>query len=56
MYVVSFQEGHFQERLEVAALLWQNGISTDLMYEAGVSEANQESFMELCHNEGILYV
>jgi translation initiation factor 2-alpha kinase 4 len=54
VYVVAFQEGHLQERLEVAAMLWQNGISADLMYESGVAEANQESFKELCNNEGIL--
>lgn len=56
VYIVSFQPGHLYERLEVAALLWQHGISADLMYESGVADANLESFTEICHREGILCV
>jgi hypothetical protein len=34
VYVVSYHPGYLQERLEVAAYLWQHNISTDLMYES----------------------
>ena len=53
VYVASFQLGHLHERLEIAALLWKHGISTDLMYETGVSAGDPESLAEQCHREGI---
>ena len=56
VYIVSFTPGHFAERLEIASLLWQNGISADLMDETAVQEKNFETITELCSDEGILYV
>lgn len=54
VYVVSFQPGHLDVRLEVVALLWRNGIRADLMYENSVSDTNMEALVERCYNEGIL--
>lgn len=58
VYIASFQPGYLNIRLEVAALLWRNGIRADLMYETGVSDPNMtmEALVELCYNEGILSV
>lgn len=56
VYVVSFAPGHIAERLEVVSLLWQHGISADLMYETAVQEKNFEALTEQCSEEGILYV
>lgn len=50
---MSYQPGYLQDRLEVAALLWQNDISADIMYEATLAEAENESHLE-CAREGIL--
>jgi eukaryotic translation initiation factor 2-alpha kinase 4 len=54
VYVVSFNPGHFNDRLEVAGLLWKNGISADMMYESGL--AGNEDQTALCHDEGVLFV
>ena len=54
MYVVSFNPGYFNDRLEVAGLLWKNGISADVMYESGLT--GNEDQMALCDDEGALYV
>ena len=54
MYVVSFNPGHFNDRLEVAGLLWKNGISADVMYESGLT--GNEDQMALCDDEGVLSV
>nr|GAT55219.1 predicted protein [Mycena chlorophos] len=51
VYVVSYQEGFLQDRLEVVAFLWQHNISADLMYEASTSEELEEH----CRQEGILF-
>ncbi|KAJ7070074.1 hypothetical protein C8F01DRAFT_1115157 [Mycena amicta] len=51
VYVVSYQEGFLQDRLEVVAFLWQHNISADLMYEASTSEELEEQ----CRREGILF-
>lgn len=51
---MSYQPGHLQDRLEVAALLWQNNISADIMYDATLAEAENESHVDLCAREGIL--
>lgn len=37
VYVMSYQLGYLQDRLDVAALLWQNNISADIMYDATLS-------------------
>jgi len=52
--VVSFNPGHFNDRLEVAGLLWKNGISADVMYESGLT--GNEDQMALCDDEGVLFV
>lgn len=54
VYVVSFTPGHITDRFEVVSLLWQNGISADLMYETAVQEKNFEALTEQCSEEGIL--
>ena len=54
VYVVSQQEGHLADRLEVTALLWQNNISADLMYESAVQEADAQEVTETCLREGVL--
>lgn len=54
VYVVSFSSGHFNDRLEVAGLLWKNGISADVMYESGLT--GNEDQMALCDDEGVLFV
>ena len=54
VYIVSYHPGYLQERLEVAALLWQNNISADVMYESGLTDEDQENHVELCCREGIL--
>jgi translation initiation factor 2-alpha kinase 4 len=54
VYVVSYQPGLIQERLEVAALLWQHGISADVMYESGLPDTEQENHLDMCTREGIL--
>jgi translation initiation factor 2-alpha kinase 4 len=41
------------DRLEIAALLWQNNISADIMYEAAVDEPEEVTIAK-CQNEGIL--
>jgi eukaryotic translation initiation factor 2-alpha kinase 4 len=55
VYVVSYQPGLMQERLEIAALLWQNNISADVMYESGLADSDSESHVDVCAREGILY-
>lgn len=56
VYVVSFQSGHLHERLEVASMLWEHGISADVMYEASVEDVDLETIVEQCSSEGILCV
>ncbi|CAL1710511.1 unnamed protein product [Somion occarium] len=56
VYVVSHQEGYLTDRLEVTALLWQNNISADLMYEFGFQNAEHENVVDQCSREGILFV
>ncbi|KIK54868.1 hypothetical protein GYMLUDRAFT_206162 [Collybiopsis luxurians FD-317 M1] len=55
VYVISYQPGFLQDRLEVVAWLWQNGISADLMYESGLQEVEQENQVDMCAREGILF-
>lgn len=54
VYIMSYQPGYLQDRLEVAALLWQNNISADIMYDVTLVEAENESHVDLCAREGIL--
>ncbi|KAF8880897.1 hypothetical protein CPB84DRAFT_1817292 [Gymnopilus junonius] len=48
VYVVSYQEGYLQERLEVVSYLWQHNISADLMYESGLPDAEHENHLDIC--------
>lgn len=54
VYVVSFNAGNLNDRLEAAGLLWRNGISADVMYESGLT--GNEDQMALCDDEGVLLV
>jgi hypothetical protein len=56
VYVVSYHPGYLQERLEVAAYLWQHNISTDLMYETGLPDSEYGDYLDICAREGILCV
>ena len=56
VYVVSYHPGYLQERLEVAAYLWQHNISTDLMYETGLPDSEHGDYLDICAREGILCV
>jgi eukaryotic translation initiation factor 2-alpha kinase 4 len=51
---MSFNPGHFDDRLEVTGLLWKNGISADVMYESGLTGGEDQ--MALCDDEGVLFV
>jgi eukaryotic translation initiation factor 2-alpha kinase 4 len=55
VYVCDHQSGHLSQRLEIAATLWQNEISADVMYEAAVDESEDVTIAK-CQNEGILSV
>jgi len=55
VYIVSYHPGYLLDRLEVAALLWQNDISADVMYESGLPDSENESHADLCSREGILF-
>ncbi|KAJ8457370.1 hypothetical protein ONZ45_g18339 [Pleurotus djamor] len=55
VYVVSYHPGYLQERLEVAAYLWKNGISADIMYESGLPDAGIDDYVDSCAREGILF-
>ncbi|KAL6299472.1 kinase-like domain-containing protein [Sparassis latifolia] len=56
VYVVSHQAGYLSDRLEVAALLWQHGISADVMYESSLSDSEHETHVDVCTREGILFI
>ncbi|KAF8060720.1 kinase-like domain-containing protein [Lyophyllum atratum] len=55
VYVVSYQPGHLQDRLEVVSYLWQHNISADLMYESGLPDGLNEDPVDVCVREGILF-
>ncbi|EGN94241.1 hypothetical protein SERLA73DRAFT_126224 [Serpula lacrymans var. lacrymans S7.3] len=55
VYIVSYQPGYLQDRLETAAMLWQHNISADVMYDANLVDVEHESHVELCSREGILF-
>ncbi|PPQ98103.1 hypothetical protein CVT26_003273 [Gymnopilus dilepis] len=55
VYVVSYQEGYLQERLEIVSYLWKHNISADLMYESGLPDAEHENHLDICAREGILF-
>ncbi|TFK47428.1 Serine/threonine-protein kinase [Heliocybe sulcata] len=55
VYIVSYHPGYLLDRLEVAALLWANDISADVMYESGLPDSEDESHADLCSREGILF-
>lgn len=54
VYVVSHQEGHLADRLEVASMLWKNNVSADLLYEWGLNVVEHENVIDQCWREGIL--
>ena len=54
VYVVSFHPGYLQDRLDIVADLWNNNISADLMYDAGLPTYEYESAFDVCAREGIL--
>jgi len=54
VYVISYAAGFLQERMDIVALLWQAGISADLMYETGVTDADVDQ-REAYALEGILF-
>jgi len=54
-YIISHVPGQLESRLELAALLWAQGISADLMYESGI-EDGADAIQELCIKEGILFI
>jgi len=54
VYVISYASGFLQERMDIVALLWQAGISADLMYETGVTDADVDQ-REAYALEGILF-
>ena len=56
VYVVSYNPGYLQDRLEVVAYLWKNGISADLMYESGLPDGEHENHLDICAREGMLWV
>lgn len=56
VYVVSYQAGFLAERLEVASLLWQHNISADVMYETSLPDMENESHIDVCYREGILFI
>ncbi|KAJ7432513.1 kinase-like domain-containing protein [Mycena galericulata] len=55
VYVVSYQPGYLQDRLEVVSFLWQHNISADLMYESSIPDAEHESYVDMCSREGVLF-
>ncbi|KAH9943970.1 hypothetical protein B0H21DRAFT_747282 [Amylocystis lapponica] len=56
VYVVSYQPGLLADRLEVVALLWQNNISADVMYDSSLPDTEHETPVEACAREGIPFV
>ena len=54
VYVVSYQTGYLADRLEVAAMLWQHNISTDVIYDSSIADGETENHLETCYREGIL--
>lgn len=58
VYVVSTGLGKLAERVELATLLWKNGISADLQYESAIENGSSEpgSYFDTCIREGILCV
>ncbi|KAH9923827.1 uncharacterized protein B0H18DRAFT_1013542 [Fomitopsis serialis] len=56
VYVVSYQPGYLADRLEVAAMLWQHNISTDVIYDSSIADGDGENHLDVCYREGILFV
>jgi eukaryotic translation initiation factor 2-alpha kinase 4 len=60
VYIVSFQAGLITERIDLATMLWSNGISADIMYESalessyGSGHGDATAYAEMCTREGIL--
>jgi len=54
VYIVSFQPGLMAERIELASLLWSNGVSADIMYESALDSGDATTYAEMCTREGIL--
>ncbi|TIA73067.1 hypothetical protein E3P91_01642 [Wallemia ichthyophaga] len=59
VYVGSFgntYQGMMSERMDVAALLWDAGISADVMYDGSHTYQSPDMLMERCRGEGITYL
>ncbi|KAH8828108.1 other/PEK/GCN2 protein kinase [Flagelloscypha sp. PMI_526] len=54
VYIVSWQQGHLEDRWKLVASLWQNNISADLCYESAIPLA--PSLEGTCEREGILFL
>jgi len=55
VYITSHSQGNLGERLEIVALLWQNEVSTDLMYDSEVG-GNEDDLLAMAQREGILFL
>ncbi|TIA92337.1 hypothetical protein E3P99_00678 [Wallemia hederae] len=59
VYVGSFgntHQGLISDRMEVAAMLWDAGISADVMYDGSHTYQSPDMLMERCRGEGITYL
>lgn len=53
VYITSHSQGNLAERLGIVALLWQNEVSADLMYDSAVG-GNEDEILAMAQREGIL--
>jgi len=53
VYITSHSQGSLAERLEIVALLWQNEVSADLMYDSAVG-SNEDEILAMAQREGML--
>jgi len=55
VYVMAYQKGQLLERLDVVALLWQHGISADVMYDSAL-DSTEDNPVAGAAREGILFL
>lgn len=55
VYICDYTSGKLSDRLEVAYMLWENGISADIMYDGAVDETDEVTIAK-CQSEGILFL
>lgn len=55
VYIVGFRPGQLEARMELAAHLWQHGISADLMYESAI-DSGHEGHVTVGLRQGILFL